>query len=471
MKRLLVLFFCAVGAVSVARAQSFSDDFTRISDPGSLRSWTPYQGAWTVTNGVMLAGANATSSYGYAFTATNSFTNFSVQARIQFPAGAFAGGIGGRFSTNTGSHYAAWVYPEGSGGGSLQFKLIRFSTYTSFTVLTNMTLASVGTNFHMVKLDMFGSQLTATFDTNQVMTFTDSTYASGGLSLEMYTDTTPYVMTVDDVLVPSTLPVANSDSYSMSGGTTLTVSAPGVLSNDSGGAGPLTAVQGAGPTHGTLSLTNNGGFSYTPTNGYTGSDSFTYRASDGITNSALATVTITINVNHTPVANDESFSVHTNTPLVVAAPGVLANDTDADGNSLTAVLAVGPAHGTFSFSSNGAFNYTPTNNYTGADTFTYKANDGLTNSAIATVSITVVAGTNLFFDSFTRPSYPTNLIPPWVVVLGNWTINAGILSGTNVPSAGYGFAYVTNRLTNYVASGQFQFATNAYGGGLGGRWT
>jgi hypothetical protein len=223
-----VLFFCAVGVVSVGRAQLFSDDFTRVSDPGSLRSWTAYQGAWTVTNGVMRAGTNTTSSYGYAFTATNSFTNFSVQARIQLPAGAFAGGIGGRFSTNTGSHYAAWVYPEGSGGGSLQFKLIRFSTYTSFTVLTNMSLASVGTNFHMVRLDLFGSQITASFDTNQVMVFSDPTYASGGISLEFYTDTPPYVMTVDDVLVPSTVPVASSDSYTMSAGTALTVSAPGV---------------------------------------------------------------------------------------------------------------------------------------------------------------------------------------------------------------------------------------------------
>src|SRR5207244_9973975 len=103
--------------------------------------------------------------------------------------------------------------------------------------------------------------------------------------------------------------------------------------------------------------------------------------------------------NHAPVANDESFSTVTNTLLSMAAPGVLANDTDADGNALTAVLAVGPAHGTLSLSANGAFTYTPTNNYAGADSITYKANDGLTNSAIATVSITLVPAINLFYDT------------------------------------------------------------------------
>ena len=55
---------------------------------------------------------------------------------------------------------------------------------------------------------------------------------------------------------------------------------------------------------------------------------------------------------------------------------MLANDTDMDGDALTAVLVSGPAHGTLTLNPDGSFTYTPAANYNGADTFTYKANDG-----------------------------------------------------------------------------------------------
>ena len=50
----------------------------------------------------------------------------------------------------------------------------------------------------------------------------------------------------------------------------------------------------SGPTHGILSLTNNGGFSYQPTNNYAGIDTFTYQATDGQNTSAVATVAIDV---------------------------------------------------------------------------------------------------------------------------------------------------------------------------------
>ena len=68
--------------------------------------------------------------------------------------------------------------------------------------------------------------------------------------------------------------------------------------------------------------------------------------------------------------------------------GVLANDTDADGNPLTAVLVTGPAHGTLTLNPNGSFTYTPTSSFVGSDSFTYTANDGTLNSNTATVTIT-----------------------------------------------------------------------------------
>jgi VCBS repeat-containing protein len=94
-------------------------------------------------------------------------------------------------------------------------------------------------------------------------------------------------------------------------------------------------------------------------------------------------------VNDAPVANNDSYATNEDTTLTIAAPGVLANDTDVDGNSLTAALVTGPSHGTLTLNANGSFTYTPTLNYNGPDSFTYKANDGNLDSNTATVSITV----------------------------------------------------------------------------------
>jgi len=188
-------------------------------------------------------------------------------------------------------------------------------------------------------------------------------------------------------------PVAVNDSYSATRNTALTVAAPGVLSNDTDADGDaLTAAVVANPGHGTLALNANGGFTYTPATGYTGSDSFTYRANDTKANSNTATVTITVTtVNHAPVANNDTYSVNEDTVLTVAASGVLGNDTDSDGNTLTAALVGNVSHGTLALNSNGSFTYTPAANYNGSDSFTYRANDGITNSNTATVTITVNA--------------------------------------------------------------------------------
>src|ERR1019366_781636 len=73
--------------------------------------------------------------------------------------------------------------------------------------------------------------------------------------------------------------------------------------------------------------------------------------------------------------------------------GVLTNDTDADNNSLTAVLNTSVSHGTLTFNANGSFLYTPTAGYSGSDSFTYPANDGSLNANVVTVSLTVSAST------------------------------------------------------------------------------
>ena len=67
-------------------------------------------------------------------------------------------------------------------------------------------------------------------------------------------------------------------------------------------------------------------------------------------------------------------------------PGVLNNDSDPDGDPLTAVLVLGVSHGIMVFNSNGSFNYNPDTDWVGVDSFTYVANDGLADSNVATVS-------------------------------------------------------------------------------------
>ena len=68
---------------------------------------------------------------------------------------------------------------------------------------------------------------------------------------------------------------------------------------------------------------------------------------------------------------------------------VLSNDTDAQGDTLTATLVTGPQHGTLVKNADGSFSYTPHKDWYGTDSFTYLANDGKANSNLATVTLTV----------------------------------------------------------------------------------
>jgi FtsP/CotA-like multicopper oxidase with cupredoxin domain len=187
-------------------------------------------------------------------------------------------------------------------------------------------------------------------------------------------------------------PVAADNAYSVASGETLTVAAPGVLGNDSDVDGDtLTAVNPSALAG--LTLNPNGGFSYNAP-ATAGEVSFTYQASDGTLTSDPATVVITVTAaapNAAPVAADNAYSVTAGETLTVAAPGVLGNDSDVDGDTLSAVLAAGPASGSLTLNGDGSFSYTPNAGFDGADSFTYQASDGTLTSAPATVTITVLA--------------------------------------------------------------------------------
>ncbi len=83
------------------------------------------------------------------------------------------------------------------------------------------------------------------------------------------------------------------------------------------------------------------------------------------------------------------------------APGVLANDTDPEGQTLTVGTPrpqTAPSNGTVSLSADGSFTYTPTAGFSGSDSFTYSVTDGFASST-ATVTITVVATTSTYVSS------------------------------------------------------------------------
>ena len=92
---------------------------------------------------------------------------------------------------------------------------------------------------------------------------------------------------------------------------------------------------------------------------------------------------------HAPDVEPDAYSIEEEGVLEAGAPGVLANDSDRDGGSLSALLAGSPPNGAVILNPDGSFIYTPNPNFQGVDTFTYVASDGSNNSNIVTVEIIV----------------------------------------------------------------------------------
>ena len=208
-------FGAATVTISVGMADSvYSDDFTRCV-AGSLAPWQTYQGSgvqgqWKLGSGVM-QGSSALGAYGYCYL-TNIWADYSLQAELQFSTGAFGGGLGGRLDPVTGAHYAAWVYPEESSGGSNVLALIKFSTWTGWgndpaatnhLPLARASLTSVGTTNHAVKLTFEGSNIAVFWDdlATPIISTSDAAYSTGGVSLDMWTDATSYFMSVQRLSV------------------------------------------------------------------------------------------------------------------------------------------------------------------------------------------------------------------------------------------------------------------------------
>ena len=172
---------------------------------------------------------------------------------------------------------------------------------------------------------------------------------------------------------------------------------------------------------------------------------------------------LTVSYLSPPVVNDNFYQMTQGNTLAVPAPGVLTN-----GTGVAAALASGPANGTLVFNTDGSFAYTPTNNYTGMDGFTYKAINGSLTSAVATASIMITSPAQLFYDNFARAA-GSHSIFPWVNQLGSWSVTNKSLQGSCALDD-YGYAYYNASWTDYSVQAQIRYpTTSVWGGAIGGR--
>lgn len=198
------------------------------------------------------------------------------------------------------------------------------------------------------------------------------------------------MLTALEISLPAGAPLAIFDIYSTMEETFLNISTPGVFSNDTGA---VTAILVTDASNGALTLNADGSFDYMPALNFNGTDVFEYKASNGSLESNVATVAITVNpVNDAPVAVNDEAGTEEGIAVVI---DLLANDSDVDGDNLTVSLVDPPVSGLVAVNADNTVTYTPDPLFTGADSFTYMAGDGLLDSNVASVSISVSPHVNI----------------------------------------------------------------------------
>ncbi|MEH7159145.1 tandem-95 repeat protein [Neobacillus drentensis] len=197
------------------------------------------------------------------------------------------------------------------------------------------------------------------------------------------------VVTIDvNIKAVNDAPSATKDSYSVNEDSIL--DGTSILANDVDADGDeLNATLVSGPAHGTFTLEADGTFTYQPEANFNGKDSFTYKLNDGKIDSEEQTVAIDVKaVNDTPVAKADSLEVTEDE----TATGQL-EAVDIDGDSLSYHLVENGKKGdvTITDAQTGAFTYKPNANENGTDSFTFKVNDGTTDSEVVKIDVDITA--------------------------------------------------------------------------------
>jgi VCBS repeat-containing protein len=249
-------------------------------------------------------------------------------------------------------------------------------------------------------------------------------------------------------------PVAQDDSVTTAEDTAVVIP---VLANDTDADGnSLTVTTVSDPANGSTLMNPDGTVTYTPDTNFDGADSFTYTASDGQGGTDTATVTVTVTpVNDAPVANDDSYDATEDTARIIAAPGVLGNDTDVDGDALTATVLTAPAHGTLTLDANGSFTYTPATDYTGSDSFTYTASDGQGGSDSARVSLTIGAANDAPVATDDAATTPEDTVVSIAVLANDTDGDGNPLSVASVTQGSHGSVTFTGSGVVYTPNLNF----------------
>ncbi|ERT06544.1 hemolysin-type calcium-binding repeat family protein [Lyngbya aestuarii BL J] len=278
-------------------------------------------------------------------------------------------------------------------------------------------------------------------------------------------------VTIDVEPRPNTPPVADNDNYTTGFQSPLIVDAvSSVLNGDSDAEGDaISAILVSSPANGSLDYFKaDGSFSYIPNSQFFGVDSFIYVANDGKDDSNVATVTINVGErpNTPPEVNNDSYTTPFDSQISVnSVPSVLNNDSDGDGDVLTARLVDLPNQSTIgnvTLKSDGSFSYTPKTGYSGIDTFTYIANDGKVDSNnIATVTINIEEPPNTPPVAYNDNNYTTSFdsrlnVAASVGVLNNDTdLDGDAISAILVSSPANG------SLDYFKADGSFSYIPNS----------
>jgi len=181
-----------------------------------------------------------------------------------------------------------------------------------------------------------------------------------------------------------TPPIASDDTATTNEEAAVTID---VLANDSSQTGtPLALLSVTQGANGGVQINADGTVTYTPDLDFFGEDSFTYRVGDGSSGSSTAAVSVTVvNLPDSPVANDDSATTLSGTPVVIA---VLANDRDPDGTTPILLDFGQGANGSVTENPDGTLTYTPAAGTLGPDSFAYTITDGSTTDT-ATVTVAV----------------------------------------------------------------------------------